>query len=101
MELANRHRPHRAVVRCKAKMLLLETIDEQFDWDCPFDDTLLKELATGLFQSRQYQLCFEKCLSKQEAQSVEDQLANALADTYRNLLQRHQDPIVQRLNALL
>lgn len=101
MELVNRHRPHRAVIRCKAKMLLLETIDETFDWEQPFDEGLLKELATGLFQSSQYQAFFEACLSKQEAKEVEDRLAQDLADTYRSIVQRHQDPVVQSLNALL
>ncbi|XGV95155.1 MAG: hypothetical protein ACAF41_20700 [Leptolyngbya sp. BL-A-14] len=101
MELVNRHRPHRAVIRCKAKMLLMEAIDENFDWEHPFDEALLKELATGLFQSNQYRGFFENGLSKQEAKAVEDQLAQELADTYRKILQRHQDPIVQSLNALL
>lgn len=101
MELANRHRPHRAIIRCKAKMHLLETIDDNFDWDEPFDDALLKELAESLFQSSQYQVFFENCLSKQEAKAIEDQLARELADTYQSILQRHQDPVVQSLNALL
>ena len=101
MELVNRHRPHRAVIRCKAKMHLLETTDEHFDWDKPFDDTLLKELSTSLFQSNQYQIFFEQCHSKQEAKAVEDRLAQALADTYRRILERQQDPVVQSLNALL
>ncbi|PSB24199.1 hypothetical protein [Stenomitos frigidus] len=101
MELVNRHRPHRTVIRCKAKMRLLETIDENFDWEHPFDDTLLKELATGLFQSSQYQVFFENYLSKQKAKDVEDRLAQELADTYRSILQRHKDPVVQSLNALL
>ena len=82
-------------------MRLLEAIDDTFDWDAPFDDTLLKELATGLFQSNQYQVFFEQCHSKQEAKDLEDRLAQALADTYRTILERHQDPVVQSLNALL
>ena len=101
MELVNRYRPHRAVVRCKAKMQLLETIDKNFDWDKPFDDVLLKELATSLFQSSRYQVFFEKCHAKQEAKDVEDRLAGEIAATYRTILQRHHDPIVQNLNALL
>lgn len=101
MELVNRHRPHRAVIRCKAKMRLLEAIDENFDWEQPFDDGLLKDLATSLFQSNQYRGFFENGLSKQEAKDVEDRLAQAIADTYGEILQRHQDPIVQSLNALL
>jgi hypothetical protein len=101
MELANRHRPHRAVIRCKAKMRLLENISDNFNWDEPFDDTLLKELANGLFQSNQYQVFFEKFHSKQEAKDAEDRLAKELAETYQTILERHQDPVVQNLNALL
>jgi vacuolar-type H+-ATPase subunit C/Vma6 len=82
-------------------MQLLETADDCFGWDAPFDDTLLKELATGLFQSSQYQVFFEQCHSKAEAKAVEDRLAQELADTYRSILKRHQDPVVQSLNALL
>ncbi len=101
MELVNRHRPHRAVIRCKAKMHLLEAIDDNFDWDKPFDDALLKDLAASLFRSSQYQVFCEQCLSKQEAKDVEDRLARELADTYQSMLERHQDPVVQSLNALL
>ena len=101
MELVNRHRPHRAVIRCKAKMHLLETIDEHFDWDEPFDEALLKELAASLFQSSEYQVFFEQGVSKLKVKDVEDQLARELADTYQSILKRHQDPVVQGLNALL
>ncbi|PZU96453.1 MAG: hypothetical protein DCF32_21625 [Leptolyngbya sp.] len=82
-------------------MQLLETADDGFGWDAPFDDTLLKELATGLFQAKQYQSFFEQGHSKAEAKAVEDRLAEELADTYRSILKRHQDPVVQSLNALL
>lgn len=82
-------------------MQLMETADDCFGWDAPFDDTLLKELATGLFQSSQYQVFFAQHHSKSEAKAVEDRLAQELADTYRTILKRHQDPIIQSLNALL
>jgi hypothetical protein len=102
MELVDRHRPHRAVIRCKAKMQLLEIADESFDWDKPFDDALLKELATSLFQSNRYRVFFETFLSQHEAKEVEDQLAQELADTYQTIVKRrHEDPVVQSLNALL
>ena len=101
MEPANCHRPHRAVIRCKAKMLLLENIDDNFNWDEPFDDSLLKELAEGFFQSSQYQVFFEKSHSRQEAKEAEDRFARELAETYQTILERHQDPVVQSLNALL
>jgi hypothetical protein len=101
MDLVNRHRPHRAVVRCKAKMQLMEATVDCFNWDQPFDETLFGELATDLFQSSQYQIFFERCHSKQEVQDVEDRLAQDLANTYMSILKRHQDPVVQSLNALL
>lgn len=101
MELVDSHRPHRAVIRCKAKMQLMETADDCFRWNDPFDDTLLKDLAAGLFQSQQYRVFFEQQHSKSEVKEVEDRLAEELASTYRNILKRHQDPVVQSLNALL
>lgn len=82
-------------------MQLLETADECCGWDAPFDDTLLKELAKGIFQSSQYQPFFEQGHSKAEVKAVEDRLAEELADTYRSILKRYQDPVVQSLNALL
>jgi hypothetical protein len=82
-------------------MQLLETADNSLNWHEPFDDTLLQELATGLFQSSQYQVFFEQAHSKHEVKEVEDRLAQELAETYRSILERHQDPVVQRLNALL
>lgn len=101
MESVNHYRLHRAVIRCKAKMQLLETANDYSDWDKPFDDALFKELAMGIFQSNQHQVFFEKYYSKHEAKEMEDRLAQELADTYRSILNRHQDPVVQRLNALL
>ncbi|XHX80115.1 MAG: hypothetical protein RBJ76_09370 [Stenomitos frigidus ULC029] len=101
MAPVNYHRPHRSVIRCKAKMHLLETVDDSFDWDEASIDLLLRELSTSLFQSSQYQVFFERTHSPQEAKEVEDQLAKELAETYWSLLQRQQDPIVQSLNALL
>ncbi len=82
-------------------MQLMEATADSFDWDEPFDETLFGELATDLFQSSQYRIFFERCHSKQEVQAVEDRLAQDLADTYMSILKRHQDPVVQSLNALL
>ncbi|MBE9138495.1 hypothetical protein IQ254_15070 [Nodosilinea sp. LEGE 07088] len=101
MELVNRHRPHRSVIRCKAKMQLLETNDDCLGWREPLDDALLKELAVGLFQAAPYRIFFEKGHSKAEVKAVEAQLAQELAETYRSISKRCQDPLVQSLNALL
>jgi hypothetical protein len=101
MESVNYHRPHRAVIRSKVKMQLLEAVDDCLEWNEPFDDTLLKDLATSLFQSNRYRGFFETYHSKQEVNEIEDQMAQELAAIYQNILKRHQDPLVQSLNALL
>ena len=102
MELVNHRRPHRAIVRCKAKMQLLKMADDCLDWNEPGIDTLLEELAATLFQSDRYWLLYKQCHSTQEAQEAEDRLANELATaTYRMISKLRQDPVVQSFNALL
>jgi hypothetical protein len=66
MERINYRRPHRAIVRCKAKMHLLQTAEPSFKWSESVDDILLKELSAVLFQSNQYHVLFDQCQSKQD-----------------------------------
>lgn len=101
MESVNLHRPHRAVIRCKANMLLLETANDYSDSNGSIDEALLKELSKPLFRSKKYQIYFEQGHPKQIVNEVEDQLAQELAETYRSIQKRHQDPFVQHLNSLL
>lgn len=101
MEFVNRYRPHRAVIRCQAKMQLLETADDCQIWGEHLDETLLKELAASLFQAQSYRIFFEECHSKHEVNEVEAMLAQELADTYRTIVSRSQHPVVQSLNSLL
>jgi len=100
MELVN-HRPKRAVIRCKAKMQLLETDDDCSKWHEPIAEDLFEELAATLFQSNRYQTLYQQCRSKLEAHEVSDRLAKELAESYRQITQRRQDPIVQGFNTLL
>ncbi|MBW4657975.1 MAG: hypothetical protein KME15_04825 [Drouetiella hepatica Uher 2000/2452] len=102
MALIN-HRPHRAAIRFKAKMQLLETTDEFFGTDDCFESAnpLLEELAATLFQSRQYLVFYEQHHSKQEAKQAEDRLAQELAGIYLQVMRHRQNPVVQSLNALL
>ena len=106
MALIN-HRPHRAAIRFKAKMRLLETTDscsganDYYEWDHPEANPLLEELATTLFRSRQYQVFYEQRHSKQEAKQAEDRLAHELAETYQQIMRHRQESIVQSFNALL
>jgi hypothetical protein len=98
MESVNYNRPHRAVIRCKAKMRLLQIADECFE---AVDDTLLKELAATLLHSNYYQMLYQQCQSKQEAKSADTKLVSELVETYQQISKRQSDPRVLRLNALL
>ncbi len=101
MDRINYKRPHRAVVRCRAKMRLLQAAEHSLEWSESVDDFLLKELSGVLFQSHHYQGLFKQCESKQDVSQVEDKLVHELVETYRKITNRQHDPVVQRLNALL
>jgi hypothetical protein len=102
MDLVNHpHRPHRAVIRCQAKMLLLDGMQDCVDWLEPASDLLLSELAATLFQSDRYRNLYQQCRSKQEAGRVSDRLVKELVETFRIISERQCDPTVQGLNALL
>lgn len=100
MKSVEYHRPHRAVIRCKAKMQLVQAAAECFEWS-ETDETLLKELSETLFQSNRYQSLYAQCQSKQDESRTEQVLVNELVETYRQVSMRQQVSIVQQLNALL
>lgn len=66
-----------------------------------FDESLLQELSTTLFQSERGAPIFTAYPNRQAAEAVEDQFALELAETYRYIKQRKTDTQVQRLNSLL
>ena len=101
MELVNSHHPRRAILRCKAKMQLLQAADDNcFDWSAA-NHALLNSLAATLFESTHYQALYQGCQSKQQASLIDQQLVAELVSTYQQLIERQQDPVVQSLNALL
>lgn len=100
MELASNSYPVRAFIRHKAKMRVLEA--ESMGISClAFDESLLQELSTTLFQSERGAPIFTAYPNRQAAEAVEDQFALELAETYRYIKQRKTDTQVQRLNSLL
>lgn len=100
MELANYAHPLRSIIRCKARMQLLQEVDPA-EAPLPVDEKLLKDLAAAVFNSSQYQTFYKTCRSQPEADEMEDKLAAELAQTYQEVLKQQQQPLVQRLNALL
>lgn len=100
MELANPIYPMRAAIRCKAKQQLL-CDPETSDLMISLNEALFQEIATTLFQSEPCQAVYQPCASRQEATNIEDWVATELAITYKRIAQKQQDPLVQRLNALL
>lgn len=100
MESVDHKRPHRALLRCKAKMQLLQATDDCFEWT-EFNDALLNELATTLFQANRYRALYEQCQTKQDLGNINNELINELVETYQQISARQQTPVVQRLNALL
>jgi hypothetical protein len=100
MELAGDSYPVRAFIRHKAKMRVLEA--ESMGIGCvAFDEPLLQDLSTTLFQSERGAAVFIAYPSRQAAEAIEDQFALELAEIYRHIKQRKANAQVQRLNSLL
>lgn len=99
MELAQPIQPMRAVIRCKAKQLLIAD-PELRDISC-FDEPLFQELAITLFRGESYKHLVRSCQSKQAASAIEGRVAIALAVTYKRIRQQQRDPLVQQLNQIL
>lgn len=100
MELAQPIQPLRAVIRCKAKQLLIADPELWETISC-FDEALFQELAITLFRAESYQELACSCRSKQAATAIEDRIAIALAVTYKRIKQQQRNPLVQQLNHLL
>lgn len=99
MDIAHPSQPLRAVIRCKAKQLLISDPDSNL-W-MPLDEPLLQELAMTTFQSNRYQAKAQSCRSKVVAAEIEDETAAELAAAYKHIRVQQLDPVVQQLNSLL
>jgi hypothetical protein len=90
----------RSVIRCRAKQRLL--IDPDYSESLEsIDDSLLKELATTLFQTSRYSKLIAGCDSELELASLEDAFVAELVATYLTLWHQRSQPMVQHLNSLL
>ncbi|GAB4142197.1 MAG: hypothetical protein Fur0046_18550 [Cyanobacteria bacterium J069] len=66
-----------------------------------FDESLLQDLSTTLFQSERGAPVFVAYPNRQAAEAIEDRFALELAETYRYIKQKQASKQIQRLNRLL
>lgn len=100
MELAGNYYPMRAFIKYKAKEQLRIEFDMYSAWDS-LDEELFLEIATTLFQPEKNQELYQKCYSREKSAAIENRIADELVQTYKQIKSRQNNPIVQRLNALL
>ena len=92
--------PLRRVICCVAKAHLAAT-PEAYGADLIWDKALFTELTDTFLQPAVQPLLTSPYGSRDEAALVEGQLAQALVNAYRRIVQQRQDARVQKLNALL
>lgn len=92
--------PLRSVIRCVAKAHLTVT-PEAYEANLVWDEALFTELTSTFLQPAVQPSLASPCESRDEAALVEGQLAQALVNAYRRIIQQRQDIQVQQLNALL
>lgn len=94
--------PMKAVVCCRVKQALLKDFEPDLQsWPAPFDDQLIKELTTTLYQSDDYRNRYATCTSKAAAAAIAADMVTDIAATYREIEARKQDEQIQQLNDLI
>ncbi|HBB31570.1 MAG TPA: hypothetical protein DDZ80_04310 [Cyanobacteria bacterium UBA8803] len=92
--------PMRALIKHKAKAQLRAALASDRTEE-PLDERLLEELAATLFHQEQNQAFAQPCISRAEADEIENRMAADLVQTYRDMKQRQKNPLVEQLNRLL
>jgi hypothetical protein len=65
------------------------------------DEELFEEVAQIVFNSNRYPELYESCGSKRAAAAVEARIADEFVETYKQIKQKQNCSLVQRLNSLL
>ena len=92
--------PLRSVIRCIAKTRLTLT-PEACESGLAWDEALFAELATTYLQPSVQPLLISGYSSRDEASSIEAEMAQSLVETYRNILKQRENEKIQQLNDLL
>ncbi|SRR5579883_2162553 len=69
--------------------------------DAVLDEDLFEEIAKTTFSASRYPELYQSCGTHRAAKAVETRVANELIDTYRQIKQKQNCALVERLNALL
>ncbi|MEM9818641.1 MAG: hypothetical protein AAF827_19830 [Cyanobacteria bacterium P01_D01_bin.6] len=94
--------PMKAVMACRVKQSLLKGFDADVQpWPTAFDDRLIKDLTTTLYQSDEYRNRYAACSSKAAAASIAADMVADIATTYRQIEARKQYEHIQQLNDLM
>lgn len=91
--------PMRSLIRCKAKQHLHATMHHG-STPQPLQEELFQDIANTFFQSVAFRIRYASSRSMTDVDDLEEAASLELAATYRRLIQRQQDSLVQRLNAL-
>ena len=86
-----RHKAHRQITLALQSLSPALTINA----------ALLQDVTNTILQPEANPGIYQSCGSRAEAEIIEDQAANAIANAYLRIIRRQQSEEVQRLNQLL
>ncbi|NJL47253.1 MAG: hypothetical protein HC929_06845 [Leptolyngbyaceae cyanobacterium SM2_5_2] len=92
--------PVRLFIRHKAQQQIIAVLAASAS-EPSLDAQLFHDVVNTVLQPQAYPAIYESHASRDQAEVVEDEAANAIVSTYLHLWQRQQDAEIQRLNQLL
>jgi hypothetical protein len=92
--------PIRLFVRHKAHQRVSEALQNRIP-ALTIDPNLLQEVTNTVLQPHANPDIYQSYSSRTEAERVEEQAADAIANAYLRIIQRQQNAAVQQLNQLL
>ena len=100
MKPRNGDYPVRMFIRHKA-MLRLQDAAVWVENNGPVDESLFKDITETLFNAEANPELYQSYASREKAAEVEDRIVAEIVRTYQHIRSQIQDPLVQRLNALI
>lgn len=105
MDSTHQTYPVRLFIRHKARMNLVADLQKLAASghlkDGSIDETLFADVIETFLQSESGSEAYQPCDSRHQALLIEDQLAQKIAETYLQIMQKKENALVQKLNNLL